>query len=142
MRCTGIRGCASGSAATPLGLEIASRSWTAPTAGPVRHSPAPILTPHAPVGTLNTPLHLAAFNGHTGCIKALVKARHLTAKHHIEIYDCRNQHGDSPLMMAAIRGHLGAVAALLNSHADPSLRNGEAPAALVQAAHEPCHPLL
>ncbi len=62
-----------------------------------------------------TPLHAAAFNGHTDTVQAMLK--HLTSTAHI---DCVDMMGRTPLMMAVSNGHKDTTQLLVDhgAHVD------------------------
>lgn len=75
-------------------------------------------------GLGETPLHLAASNGHTDIIELLVQ--HCSP-------DVRNVWGGTPLHCAASRGHVDAVEKLLTLGANPASRTNKHETALHMA---------
>ncbi len=87
----------------------------------------------------NSPLILAAFNGHTECVKLLLTAPGIDVNK-------VNQYGDSPLCLAAFKGHTECVKLLLDAPGiDVNLANQDDDSPLCLAAengHTECVKLL
>ena len=72
-----------------------------------------------------TPLHYAAYEGHTAICKFLVDNR--------ADIDARGANGVTPLMMAAMQGKIETAKLLVWEIADPNLRNAQGASALTLA---------
>ena len=72
-----------------------------------------------------TPLHWAAHNGHTACVRSLLAAN--------ATVDRQNRSGCTPLLYAATNGHISCVTTLLEANATVEHRSGKTPLPLLWA---------
>ncbi|ODV94785.1 hypothetical protein PACTADRAFT_50644 [Pachysolen tannophilus NRRL Y-2460] len=71
--------------------------------------------------TLNTPIHMAAANGHTEVIKYLLSL--LSQEEQRKLVNLQNENGNTPLHWGSLNGNLEVIETLCSAGADPFMKN-------------------